>query len=73
VFILKGVKVICFDTLLQVFILKDMGRLKGGGGYIPKEDLSTTEVTESTEQKRGAEGVSRRLSWLELMEDSIAG
>jgi hypothetical protein len=26
VFILKGVKVICLDTLLQVFILKGLGR-----------------------------------------------
>jgi hypothetical protein len=25
VFILKEVKVVCFDTLLQVFILKDLG------------------------------------------------
>jgi hypothetical protein len=25
VFILKGVKVLCFDTLLQVFILNDLG------------------------------------------------
>ena len=38
-FILKGVKVLCFDTLLQVFILKVfMGALKlckSGGGCRP--------------------------------------
>jgi hypothetical protein len=31
VFILKGVKVLCFDTLLQVLILKEMEEVNGRG------------------------------------------
>jgi len=38
VFILKGVKVICFDTLLEVFILKD---LKGARGWGDSEGNTT--------------------------------
>jgi hypothetical protein len=49
--ILKGVKVVCFDTLLQVLILNDIEGRPGGGGYASKENLFTTEVTKAQRQK----------------------
>jgi hypothetical protein len=56
VLILKVVKVVYFDALLQVLILNDIeGRPGGGGAYAPKENLFTTEVTEGAETKRSAE------------------
>ena len=46
--IIKEVKVVCFDTLLQVLILKEMVEESGSSGS-RGDDRFTTEFTESTE------------------------
>ena|ERR1700688_445387 len=51
VFILKGVKVLCFDTLLQVFILKAVrrggppGKLRGNVPSVPKFQAEIHDTT----------------------------
>jgi hypothetical protein len=74
VLILKEVKVVCFDTLLQVLILKDMvGRSGGGRGYTPKEDLFTTgfaegaEIGRAAEARPGGQAGRDRLGWPKLI------
>ena len=68
-FILKGVKVLCFDTLLQVLILKivkggcfelllQVFILKGLEGWWEVEDVK--EVKEVKEDKRAALRCERR-------------
>jgi hypothetical protein len=50
VFILKGVKVICFDTLLQVFILK---YIEGWSGSARERDDGTgVETNDNAETRR---------------------
>jgi hypothetical protein len=48
VLILKEVKVVCSDTLLQVLILKEMEE-RSGIRERRRDDRLTTEFTESTE------------------------
>src|SRR6266404_4855352 len=67
--ILKGVEVVCFDTLLQMLILKGMGEGSGIGkrkglGYTPVATGSMRNVLRTGEMltPRGAdEGTRRRL------------
>ena len=68
--ILKGVEVVCFDTLLQVLILKEMeegqgiGEERKGLGYTPVATGSMRNVLRTGEMltPRGAdEGTRRRL------------
>src|SRR5260370_36117575 len=65
--ILKGVEVVCFDTLLQVLILKGMGEGTGIGkrkglGYTPSATGSMRNVLRMVEilTLRGADDGTRR-------------
>src|SRR5258708_7903629 len=67
--ILKGVEVVCFDTLLQVLILKGMGEGSGIGkrkglGYTPRGDRKYARLLRTGQilASRGAyDGRSGRL------------
>ena len=48
-FILKGVKVLCFDTLLQVFILRELGARLAEEFYA--ENAEGTEFTVKPRQR----------------------
>jgi hypothetical protein len=65
VFILKGVKVVCFDTLLQVLILK----VVSGAAYRVRIEgrLFTTKLAEGAEVGGAAEAGRDRLGWPKLM------
>ncbi len=60
VFILKAVKVLCFDTLLQVFILKGLT----GAALLPSLELNPNNFdteTDTTRQRFGGVGLARGL------------
>jgi hypothetical protein len=70
VFILKGVKVVCFDTLLQVLILKEV--IAKSGGCSPTEEMFITEFAEGADVGETAKAGRDRLGWPKFMSDSTA-
>jgi hypothetical protein len=60
VFILKGVKVVCFDTLLQVLILNDLNGLRDLGLCFLFEDFGSEERCRPyLERPAGQRGIQR--------------